>query len=144
MEQVEVVADDLKSNFWSASDCLVANSFGGYLFLHAQANMPAFPGRVLLLSPIVGEFEDEASQRVFWPPYPERLKSLADAGAFPRLPQTQIHVGELDWQSVPSQVLAFGKAVGIPVTVVENAGHMLGKIYVGGLLDRWLPSNVSV
>jgi hypothetical protein len=64
---------------------------------------------------------------------------LATAGTFPRLPQAQIHVGELDWQSVPSQVMAFGKAVGIPVTVVENAGHMLGKTYVGGLLDRWLP-----
>lgn len=144
MEQVEVVADDLKSHFWSASDCVIANSFGAYLFLNAQAQMPAFPGQVLLLSPIVGEFEDEANQRVFSPPYPERLKSLADAGIYPRLPRAQIHVGELDWQSVPSQVLAFGKAAGIPVTLVENAGHMLGKTYVGGLLDRWLPSIASL
>jgi hypothetical protein len=105
MEQVEVVA----------------NSFGAYLFLNAQAQMPAFPGKVLLLSPIVGEFEDEANHRVFSPPYPDRLKSLATAGAFPRPNQAQIHVGELDWQSVPSQVMAFGKT------------------YVGGLLDRWLP-----
>lgn len=30
MEQVEVVADDLKTHFWSEGDCVIANSFGAY------------------------------------------------------------------------------------------------------------------
>lgn len=30
-------------------------------------------------------------------------------------------------------------ALGIPVEVVPGGGHMLGKDYVGNLLDRWLP-----
>jgi hypothetical protein len=28
--------------------------------------------------------------------------------------------------------------LGLDVTVVQNAGHMLGKDYVGNLLDKWL------
>ena len=50
----------------------------------------------------------------------------------------QVHVGSEDWQSNPTNVSAFGSMLGIPVTVVPNAGHMLPKEYVGNLLDRWL------
>ena len=39
----------------------VAVSFGSYLFLHAQLHLIAYPGWVLLLSPILGEFSDEDS-----------------------------------------------------------------------------------
>jgi hypothetical protein len=41
-------------------------------------------------------------------------------------------------QSNPVNVTAFGSMLGIPVTVVPNAGHMLPKEYVGNLLARWL------
>ena len=34
----------------------MSNSFGVYLFLNTQSLIPAFPGKVLLLSPIVAEF----------------------------------------------------------------------------------------
>ena len=106
--QVDTVAQDLREHFWHPGAHVICNSFGAYLFLHAQTQMPAYPGRVLLLSPIVGAFE--------------------------------VHVGELDWQSVPAHVLAFAAPIGIPVTVVPGAGHMLGREYVGPLLDRWLPT----
>ena len=35
-EQVATVADDLRNHFWDSSALGVANSFGAYLFLHAQ------------------------------------------------------------------------------------------------------------
>jgi hypothetical protein len=47
-------------------------------------------------------------------------------------------VGEHDWQSNPANVAAFGKQLGLAVTVVPQAGHMLPKSYVSALLDRWL------
>ena len=56
MEQVALVANDLRTEFWHTQARVVANSFGAYLFLHAQTLMPPYIGRVLLLSPIVGEF----------------------------------------------------------------------------------------
>ena len=52
--QVAVVASDLQEHFWHEGARVVAVSCGGYLFLQAQAELPPFPGKVLLLSPIVG------------------------------------------------------------------------------------------
>ena len=39
LEQVALVADDLQANFWSPNAVVIANSFGAYLFLHAQASI---------------------------------------------------------------------------------------------------------
>lgn len=55
-EEVTVVSADLRHHFWRNDARVIANSFGCYLFLHAQAQLRPFVGRVLLLSPIVGEF----------------------------------------------------------------------------------------
>ena len=72
-EQVAAVAQDLRAHFWDESARVIANSFGAYLFLHAQAGLPAFPGRVLLLSPIVGGFFDDSLGMGFVPPLAEKL-----------------------------------------------------------------------
>ncbi|WP_133240030.1 MULTISPECIES: hypothetical protein [Limnohabitans] len=137
-EQIQLIMDDLQSHFWHEQARVICNSFGAYLFLHAQTQMPSFLGRVLLLSPIVGEFTNEQARTSFSPPRSERLKTLAEAGQFNAPKNCEIHVGEEDWQSIPTNVQAFGQLTGIPVTVVPNGGHDLGKAYVGPLLDRWL------
>lgn len=137
-EQVGIIQDDLRNHFWHENAQVICNSFGSYLFLHAQAQLPAFIGRVLLLSPIVGEFSNEQARTSFSPPRPERLKQLAQMGQFQAPVSCEIHVGEEDWQSIPTNVQAFGHMTGIPVTVVPRGGHDLGKEYVGPLLDRWL------
>ena len=67
-----------------------------------------------------------------------KLLALASSGAYTTPKQCQIHVGALDWQSVPDVVVEFGKYPGLDVTVVPNAGHMLGRICVGEVLDNWL------
>ena len=137
-EQVQTVIDDLKTHFWHERAQVVCNSFGAYLFLHAQALMPAFVGRVLLLSPIVGEFSTGDALATFSPPRPLRLRELAEAGQFKAPATCEIHVGEDDWQSIAVHVQAFGRLTGIPVTVVPGRGHELGRDYVGPLLDGWL------
>ena len=137
-EQVQLIADDLCSKFWRESDHVVANSFGAYLFLHAQLTMKPYAGRVLLLSPIVGEFSSDELGMGFSPPFPTKLREFAKAGEFPAPKQCEIHVGEQDWQSVPSNVVALGECINVPVTVVPNAGHTLGSAYVKSVLDRWL------
>lgn len=137
-EQVAVVATDLRNHFWRSDAQVIANSFGCYLFLHAQTQLAPFVGRVLLLSPIVGEFDHADKPMHFSPPHPTRLSQLAQEGLMPCPLDTQIHVGTEDWQSVPDNVLAFGKAVGIPVHLAEVSGNMLGEDYVRPLLDSWL------
>lgn len=137
-QQIDLVADDLKADYWNEDAHVIANSFGAYLFLHAQAQLPPFVGKVILLSPIVGEFANEETQMNFIPPRAEKLLNLAKDGLFPVPKQCQIHVGSEDWQSNPANVTAFGHLLGLEVTVVPNAGHMLPKEYVGNLLDTWL------
>jgi len=136
--QLQIIREDLQTHFWHEQARVICNSYGSYLFLHAQAGMVLFPGRVLMLSPIVGEFTSDETRTTFSPPRPTRLKELAEAGQFPAPARSEIHVGSDDWQSIPANVQAFGALTGIPVTVVPDGGHNLPKAYVGGLLDRWL------
>ena len=136
--QIDAIAEDLRANFWNEDSKVIANSFGAYLFLHAQAQLEPYIGKVILLSPIVGEFENEGIGRRFIPPRANRLFELAKSGSYPAPKYCEIHVGSEDWQSNPAAVTAFGTMLGLDVTVVQNAGHMLGKDYVGNLLDKWL------
>ena len=137
--QVEIVANDLKEYFWREDSKVIANSFGAYLFLHAQAHIgEPYIGRVVLLSPIVGEFanDDQARPMNFIPPYPDRLLELAQSGKFSVPLHCEIHVGTADWQSCPNAT-AFGEMVGVKVNLVQGAGHMLPLEYVGELLNQW-------
>ena len=61
--QIDAIAEDLRANFWYEDSKVIANSFGAYLFLHAQAQLEPYIGKVILLSPIVGEFENEGIGR---------------------------------------------------------------------------------
>ena len=140
-EQVALVAHDLTSLYWHEDDRVIANSFGAYLFLNAQELMKPYIGRVLLLSPIVGEFSNEDSVLGFIPPQAGKLLDLAERGTYPAPKQCEIHVGEQDWQSNPSNVIKLAGYLGLDVTVVPNLGHMLGKSYVSAVLDRWLPKS---
>ena len=137
-DQVELVAEDLRTECWHPHAQVIANSFGAYLFLHAQALLPPFIGKVLLLSPIVGEFSEEGASIGFIPPRSDRLLRLAQSGAYPTPMHCEIHVGARDWQSNPDHVRKLAALLDLPVTVVPDAGHMLGKEYVGQLLDGWL------
>lgn len=138
-EQIERIAKDLRDHFWHENARVIANSFGAYLFLHAQTLLDPFIGRVLLFSPIVGEFENSETWKSFSPPRPDVLKNLAQSGQYPSPLHCTIYVGENDWQSQPSSVAAFAKATGMSVNVVPGMGHMLEKDYVATVLDRWLP-----
>jgi hypothetical protein len=137
-QQVSIIAEDLKANFWYEDSRVIANSYGAYLFLHAQAKMDAFIGKVLLLSPIVGEFSNEDIRMGFIPPYSKRLFEIASSGSYPRLKQCEIHVGSEDWQSNPQNVSAFAELVALKLHIVQNEGHLLPKIYVSNILDKWL------
>ena len=137
-QQVDAVAQDLREHFWREDAHVVAVSFGAYLFLHAQAQLPPYVGNVLLLSPIVGQFSSDEMGLGFIPPRADKLKDLAESDQYPAPLNCHIHVGSEDWQSNPTNVTAFAEKVGLQLTVVPNAGHQLGKQYVGALLDQWL------
>ena len=135
--QVALVRDDILSDFWTSDSLLIANSFGAYLFLHAQAQLEPYIGNVILLSPIIGSFYSQATRRLFIPPFATKLTNMAELGKFPTPQKCQIHVGSEDWQSNPEDVTRFGELVGLRIDVVPGAGHMLPREYVGNILDKW-------
>lgn len=135
-DQVDTIVDDLQTHFWHEDAQVIANSFGAYLFLHAQAQMKPYIGRALLLSPIVGEFANNDTQMNFIPPRAERLFELASSGKFPVPFHCEMHVGSDDWQSNPKNVTALATLLNINAKVVHDAGHNLPKGYVSNLLDR--------
>jgi pimeloyl-ACP methyl ester carboxylesterase len=134
--QTELIAKDLTNLFWDEECVVIANSFGAYLFLNAQAQMKPYIGKVILLSPIVGEFSNEETLTTFVPPFAGRILELAKAGKFPTPKNCEIYCGELDWQSNPKNVSALADMLGVKLNVVPKAGHMLPKEYVEKLLDN--------
>jgi len=137
-DQIQLIAQDLKTDFWYESAEVIANSYGAYLFLHALTLLPAFPGKALLLSPIVGEFSNNDTGTHFLPPRAGQLKKLIQSGKYPRPECCQLHVGEADWQSNPQSVTELGELLNCEVKVIPAAGHMLPKEYVNKVLDVWL------
>ena len=101
--QIDAIAEDLRANFWYEDSKVIANSFGAYLFLHAQAQLEPYIGKVMLLSPIVGEFENEGIGRRFIPPRANRLFELARSGSYPTPKHCAIHVGSEDGQRRPGR-----------------------------------------
>ncbi len=137
--QAQAIAHDLQAEFWDSSAQVIANSYGAYLLLFAQSLMPPFPGKVLLLSPVIGAVAQSSVGNVgFAPPYAERLMALAMSGQLVVPDHCEIHVGANDWQCPADRLSEFGRLTGIPVSIVPDAGHMLGHGYVNGLLDQWL------
>lgn len=113
------------------------------LFLNAQTLLPPFPGRAgpgrpPLLAPIVGDASQEDRMLHFVPLRAGQLQELIGQGAYPAPVRCEIHVGEHDWQSVPANVQAIGRALGLRVSSVPEIGHQLPKAYVGALLVDWL------
>lgn len=142
-EKITAVSHDLKAGFWRDDALVIANSFGAYLFLHAQLTLPPFPGRVLLLSPIIGGSADPESGFLYSPPYADRVMKATAEGSFPAPRCLEIHVGSEDWQADPERVDGFGRRLGGRVVVASGRGHMLGADYVSPVLDRFLGATVD-
>lgn len=141
-DQIQAIANDLQSEFWNDDALVIANSYGAYLFLHAQTLLPPFPGRVLLLSPVLGGSSAPGGGLTFMPPFADRLMELARTGELNPPLSCEIHVGEHDWQCKPDRVAQFGALVGASVTIVAMGGHQLEKPYVSQVLDDWLQAGV--
>ena len=137
-EQVELIKTDLLDEFWHPEAKLIATSRGAYLFLHAQSQLKPFPGRVLLLSPVLGEARHPVTGMQFASLGSAVLKEAAQAGTFLPPRRIEVHVGADDWQAGPQQLVDFCNRLGIEIHVAPGRGHTLGVDYVSALLDRWL------
>jgi hypothetical protein len=84
--------------------------------IYLQAQMQLYVGRLLLLLPIVGDFNTQSANLGFIPPRPDVLFGLAQSKNFPRPMNVEIHVGVDDWQSNSVNVQTFADPLNIKVT----------------------------
>ncbi len=137
-QQVDAIANDLQADFWHDQARVIANSYGAYLFWHAQAQLPAFPGKVLLLSPVIGSARSPDCRIEFRPPRAERLMQMAVRGELMTPRQCETHVGDLDWQCPVERLRAFYSALDLPLNEAHGGGHLLDRNYISSVLDQWL------
>ena len=97
-----------------------------------------FPGRVLLLSPVLGEARHPVTGMQFASLGSAVLKEAAQAGTFVPPRRIEVHVGADDWQAGPQQLVDFCNRLDIEIHVAPGRGHTLGVEYVSALIDRWL------
>lgn len=138
-EQVRTVADDLLANFWHPQARVIANSFGAYLFLNAQALIEPFPGRVLMLSALIGEGQNPATGQAFTLPRSEQFEQILTSNLFSAPRSLEVHVGALDWQANPARWQDLAARLDFKLFVVPKGKHRLDHGYVASVLDRWLP-----
>lgn len=138
-EQVRTVADDLLANFWHPQARVIANSFGAYLFLNAQALIEPFPGRVLMLSALIGEGQNPATGQAFTLPRSEQFEQILTSNLFSAPRSLEVHVGALDWQANPARWQELAARLDFKLFVVPKGKHRLDHGYVASVLNRWLP-----
>ena len=72
-DKIDLVTNDLTAHFSYEDAKVIVNSFGAYLFFHAQLQMKPYTGHVLILSPIIGGSNDDETMMRFYPPRGEVL-----------------------------------------------------------------------
>ena len=125
-DQMARIGDDLSGRHWSAETLLVGRSYGGYLLLHALADLPPFPGRVLLLSPVLGPALSPTGRGGSRPPRADRLPRLVREGRFPRPAAMVVYTGGADPGCAPELARRIIPRIpGARLRIIPEAGHDL-------------------
>jgi pimeloyl-ACP methyl ester carboxylesterase len=96
-KQLELICNDIKSNFWGKEHKIIGRSYGGYLAMHALMEFlpQKYPGKVLLLSPVLGRSDTKVLNYGSRPPRANKILEYAKAGYLEGL-DIEIYTGDKD------------------------------------------------
>lgn len=134
-QQVQVVTHDLDTLVSEQNPCVIGNSFGAYLIVHALLQTKNFAGRCLLLSPVLGPCR--LSGLYFRPPKAGQLGKAIERGAFQNM-MIDIVTGSLDAHSPMPLCEQLAKTVQGELEIIEGQGHRIDPVHIERVLDRWL------
>jgi hypothetical protein len=135
-EQLAAIQGDIHPGWWDERALLVGESYGGYLLMHTLAGLPAFPGRVVLLSPVLGVGQSADGWYASRPPRAGKLREMVERGAFPAPRVLEVHMGSEDaggdvWEL---ERLVSGIA-GARCQIVPGAPHRLPSSYLTSVFE---------
>lgn len=138
-QQVEVVKNDLLQHAWRRDGCVIAQGYGAYLFLHVQLHLLAFPGRLLLISPLMGCLPHEVESLSYrLPPQPSEILERASAGAFAFGERCTWLVGEHDRTAPVEYVRQLADQVRQEPEVIKGEGHTINANWLDWRVSEWL------
>ncbi|OAD19232.1 hypothetical protein THIOM_005150 [Candidatus Thiomargarita nelsonii] len=138
-QQIEIIKNDLKCQFWHEQSNLIGDSYGAYLLLHALVELAPFPGRILLLSPVLGKAIDKKNLFISSPPRSKKLLQLAEQKKFPIPSYLEIHTGAKDNGCDPLLAKKISSLISrSKIYIVEGEGHRLNNNYLKQVLLKFL------
>ncbi len=143
-KQLEIIQKDLTSLFWHIDAKLVGHSYGGYLLLHALSELKAFPGKILLFSPVLGAAIDKQRLYMSRPPRANRLLELAKTYKFPIPQSLEIHTGKDDDGCDPNLAKKIGSLISSAnINILKNQRHKLSTEHLKRVICKFLETGVS-
>lgn len=92
-EQLKIIKNDLKSLFWYQNAKLVGYSYSSYLLLHSLAELEPFPGKILLLSPVLDAAMSKDKVYLSCPLRAKKLLQFTKNGEFLSPGYLELHTG---------------------------------------------------
>ena len=137
-QQLQIIKNDIKSLFWRENSNLIGDSYGAYLLLHALVELTAFPGRILLLSPVLGEAIDKQNLFLSRPPRAKKLLQLAQSQKFPLPKYLEIHTGAEDKGCDPILAQKISSLItNSKIFIIKGEGHRLNKTYINSVIKKF-------
>ncbi len=138
-QQLQIIKNDIKTLFWREESNLIGDSYGAYLLLHALAEIAAFPGRILLFSPVLGEAIDKQNLYLSRPPRAKKLLQLAKIKKIPIPRYLEIHTGAEDKGCDPLLAQKISSLITNSKNfIIEGKGHRLNKTYINSVIKEFL------
>jgi hypothetical protein len=135
-DQVDSIRSELQ-RIEAESIPVIANSYGAYLLLLSLISRPSLETKVLLLSPVVGTLVSKAGY--FKPPYAESIPAALNSSTLRKPANLEIHVGSLDNQCDLEALEFLANTLSADrFQVHDGQGHMIDKLVVANLVDRFL------
>ncbi len=138
-KQIDIICQDIKNNFWGEEFKLIGRSYGGYLMMHALMEFlpDVYPGKVLLLSPVLGTSTvvNGCGSR---PPRSKKILEFSKSGKLNKL-NIEIHTGNKDIgceYKLAEDI--FSNIKNSKLYIVQDAPHHLDDEYTNKVLKKFL------
>jgi predicted esterase len=129
---------NLLQKHWDRRTELIANSYGCYILLHALTDQGIFPGKILMLSPLLGRTELRAQGFSSRPPMLKALNRAFEQKRIAKPAYLNITAGNQDPICEQAELEWAAKTLSADrLELLEGEGHLIAHSTMERVLDRF-------